>query len=454
MSDNIPINQPDETIAAFLPEWTRHRLIINGAAMVRANASLFLPMVEGQSREDFAAYVRRVTFYPAAKRTHDGLVGLIFRKPATVKAPANAVDVMDTITESGLPVDGLARKVASELLTTNYCALVTDYPIAPSGITKAQAINLGIRPRVSFYPAGSILGVPKTAVINNHQRVVRVRLLDDVNTVRELRVDDGVYSVTIHRNNNGQWTADAPIIPMKNGKPLDEMPFTLISTNDDFHPGNAHLAPVCELNVDHYLASADYATTRFMASVRVFVVKGAEKDKKYPVYPGVTWTFDKTDVDVDILGASDSSINELKDAMLDIENKMALVGSRILENPKAAVEAAETIALRRAADNASTQSVARVINDGIKDALKWVAWWMDYAEGDFAYDANTDFNAIPLTPGERAQIIAEWQGGFISKQTALAQYVAHGNLPESFDPELDAELIAQEMADRPPNDAA
>lgn len=449
---SLPINQPDETISAFLPEWKRHRLIIGGAAMVRANASLFLPMVEGQTPQDFAAYVKRVAYYPAAKRTHDGLMGFVFRKPATVKAPDAALDVMNTLTKQGLPVVGLARKVVSELLITNYCALLTDYPIAPAGLTKAQAIDLGVRPYVLFYPAESILGVPETAVVNNRQRVVRVRLLDDDDTVRELRVDAGVYSVTIHRNKGGVWTADEPIIPLKNGKPLDEMPFTLITTNDDLRPGNAHLAPVCELNVDHYLASADYATTRNMASVRVFVIKGVDKTAKFPVYPGATWIFDKTDVEVEILGASDSSISELKDAMLDIENKMALVGSRILENPKAAVEAAETIALRRAADNASTQSIARLGNDGINDALNWLAWWMDYPEGEFAYDSNTDFNAIPLTPQERAQIIAEWQGGFISKQAALAQYVAHGNLPESFDAELDAELIAQEVADRPPTD--
>ena len=441
----------DPLIAASHFEWTRNRHVIDGSRSIRPNSTLYLPMVAGQSPRDYQNYVARVPFFPAAARTLEGLQGLLFRKAATITAPAGVTDILNTITAQGFTLDDLAEEVASELLITNYLGLVVDYPPAPAGLTKAQAIAQGFRPFVAIYRAESILGVPELAVINNRQRVVRVRLLDDVNTVRELRLDAGIYSITMHRKSEGGWVADEPIVPTRKGKPLDEIPFTLVSTKRSFVPHKAPLHDICAMNIEHYLASANLATMDYYSTVAVFTIAGSKGiPKDFPVYAGAMWIFEHDTVKTEILEPSGATIDGLRKTVSDIENRMAAVGSRILASEKPAAEAADTLAIRRASENATLAAIGRLVSRKITDALKWVAWWLELPEDSLRYEINTDFNALALTSTDITARQAMWQSGAISLDAYLDMMIEHEVLPESFDKEADQQKVKEQIDAAPP----
>lgn len=451
MTDNHPINQPDPCIAAYHSYWQRNRQIVAGARAVKPAAQNYLTREHGMDDAAFRNYVKRVPFYPAATRTHDGLIGLMLRSAPTITCPDNLRDVLDTITTQGFSVEDLSEDLASERLITNYTALVTDYPVAPPGLSLAQAIDQGYRPFVAMYRAESILGI-ETATIGNRQRVCRVRLLDDCDTVRELRLDAGVYSITLHRNVDGQWRADKPIIPTRAGKPLDEIPFTLDSTSRDFLPVNAPLGDLCELNVDHYIASANLATEQYYSTVRIFVTGGLANDvaATLPAYSGARWNFEQTGVEREILSASDNVISDLRETCHSIERHMATVGLRMLEADAASNVAAETVRIRDNAQNASLAALVRRGDRSLNDQLKWVAYWLGYDEdGTITYETPTDFGAVPMQAADIAQRMAMWQSGAISLDTFLSMMVTADVLPETFDAELDRQKIGEEIADRP-----
>lgn len=455
MTSSIQIDQVDDNILAFHETWERNRHVIEGARSVVPNASKYLPAMSNQNPEDYRAYVKRVPFYPGAARTAEGLKGLMFRRPATITAPENITDILDTITAQGFTIDDLAEEVAIELLATNFCALVVDYPAAPAGMSLKDSIDKGFRPFVALYKAESILGI-ETAVINNRQRVTRVRLLEDgKDKVRELRLDNGVYSIIIHRNIGGEWRADAPIVPRRGGKTLDEIPFTLVSTKRGFAPSKAPLDDVCDLNIQHYLASANLATCHYFSSAPIYITAGADMTDKegnplqYSMAPGSHWLFEKDTVKNEILEYTGATLSALRDAVKDVKDQMADVGSRILANDKAAAEAAETLAIRHASENATLASIARVISRKVTDACAWVAYWMGLAEDAISYELNTDYTAQAMSSQDITVRLSMLQSQAISSDTFIAMMVEGDILPENFDAELDRQKIAQALADAP-----
>lgn len=447
------IDAIDTEIEKFRKEWKQNREVVDGARSVTAedNVADYLPRVTGQDEADFAAYVRRVPFYPAANITYGGLMGMIHRAAATIKHPANVKDILDTITAKGFNVEDLAQEVTSELLITNYCALVVDYPVAPAGLSLAKAIDEGYRPFVALYRAESILGVPETAVINNRQRVTRVRLLDNANTIRELRLDNGVYSIILHRKVGSQWIPDAPIIPTRKGETLDEIPFTLVSTSRDFAPTTPALSNICRLNIDHYIASADYATMRYYSTIRLVVTYNVDVNTPIHLFPGATMRIAKKkgEADVDLLGSSDNSIAELLDAKNDVEKLMVIAGSRILAGDKNVQESGDALRIRDNSQNASIANIARFRDGKLNDALAWVSWWLDLAEDAITYEGNTNFAAASFTPQDIDARLKMVAAGTISLETFAELMIEGDVLPSTYDFRIDQQKIAEEAPDRP-----
>jgi len=77
----VPVNSthPDYDVAAV--EWSRARDVLGGEDAVKAGGEKYLPRLDSQSDEEFAAYVKRASFFNATARTAEAYMGLIFRHP-------------------------------------------------------------------------------------------------------------------------------------------------------------------------------------------------------------------------------------------------------------------------------------------------------------------------------------------------------------------------------------
>ena len=58
-----------------------------GEDAVKAGGEKYLPRLDSQTDEEFAAYVKRASFFNATARTSEAYQGLIFRRPPFVKLP-------------------------------------------------------------------------------------------------------------------------------------------------------------------------------------------------------------------------------------------------------------------------------------------------------------------------------------------------------------------------------
>ena len=453
------IDQPTAKIAAAHKRWQRARDVIEGADAVKARGEAYLSKLADQTPTEYEAYKQAVPFFPGAGVTHEGLVGMINRKPATMTAPAALEPILETITASGMTVDDLAEEVLSEILITNFVGLLVDHPASAAGLNAANAIAKGFRPFVGVYRAESILEVTP-AVIENKLKLVRVRLKDDEDTVRELVLADGKYQVIIHRRIGGEWLVDAPVVPLKRGQPLDTIPFVLATTKPrNFEPQKAPLDDVVLTNLDHYAVQAQHSLTRLMTCIPMLKVKGVadpagDAEKKgtpiravpgsiiyLPVVEGV-------DADADWLKNDAPAIGDIRQTALDLKEDMSQEGLRIIASEKSASEAAETHAIRRASENSRTASLARIVSRKIEEALIIVADWVGVT-GELTYALSTDFLPTPMSSQDVAALQGLVAAGLMSKQTMFELLQQGEMIPDGLTYEEERSRIEDDIADMP-----
>lgn len=447
----------DPAIAEFLDEWETNRAMIAGARVVRAGGEKYLPKFPSVDPAQHRAIIERTAFFPGASRTHEGLMGLLFRKPPVVDAGEGFLTLLNTIRADGGPIEDLAEEVASELLTVNFGVLLTDVPPSVPGRSKAQEEAMGIRPRILHYEAKSILGID-TGVVNNRQQPINVRLQQDADTIRELMLVNGVYQVRIWTRIKGkgqkpsQWAIDQTFTPHRGAETLDEIPVTVITLGRRLKPTTAPLYDVCDLNRSHYHASANLATCDYWLSNPIPWTTGTKPREDISIGQGEMWQFPEENAKIGMLEYAGAQVGQLESRANTIRDYMASAGARILAAEKAAVESGQALEIRNAAQTASLDHVRRTMVRIILDQIEWVAWWAGEDETTVNFEVSGDYTAAKLSPEERKQIVAEWQAGLFSKETAIDLMVAGGALAEDYDFEADQDRIAAEAADRPPVD--
>ena len=62
-------------------------MCLAGEDAVKAGGEKYLPRLDSQTDEEFAAYVKRASFFNATARTSEAYLGLMFRRPPFVKLP-------------------------------------------------------------------------------------------------------------------------------------------------------------------------------------------------------------------------------------------------------------------------------------------------------------------------------------------------------------------------------
>jgi hypothetical protein len=83
----MPVNSTHLDYDASATAWLRARDVAAGEDAVKAAGVRYLPRLDSQTDDEYAAYKARASFFNATARTADGFVGLIFRREPTVKLP-------------------------------------------------------------------------------------------------------------------------------------------------------------------------------------------------------------------------------------------------------------------------------------------------------------------------------------------------------------------------------
>ena len=126
----------------------------------------------------------------------------------------------------------------------------------------------------------------------------------------------------------------------------------------------------------------------------------------------------------DCLSYSFRRVEDLKELTL---SDVAKLGSRLLEEQKSGVEAADAIRLRFAGEQAVMRSMAGAFGEGLNLTMRIMARWIGAAEDGINISVNRDFVDVALSPAQIQSYMGLHQAGHISYAT-LYDLLASGEL--------------------------
>jgi hypothetical protein len=103
---------PDYEAAAL--NWARARDVLGGEDAVKAGGEKYLPRLDSQTDEEFAAYAKRASFFNATARTSEAYQGLIFRRPPFVKLPEGSSGLGKAMQEFANDADMLGTSLRQQ----------------------------------------------------------------------------------------------------------------------------------------------------------------------------------------------------------------------------------------------------------------------------------------------------------------------------------------------------
>lgn len=453
-----------------LNRWTRCRDASEGQQTIHARGALYLPKLSGASQAEYELYLRRALFFNATSRTVTGLVGTVMRKPTVIDYPESQVDQLDDIGFSDEGVrDMIARTIHQQLLVGRVGHLVDAAQDAGQG---------DVLPYVSEYQAESIWnwkedvinGRRKTILVVLHEtevvagggtllyetktrdrwRVLRLgndpaivrgesrAVTDGTKIVRTQQPDqlaDGFERSDLRKpfyfqeiwvratDDKGNETEDMVleevIVPRKVGSRLwDEIPFTFTNAaSTEPEVGKQPLIDLADVNLSHYMNSADLEWgIHFTALPTPWVAGG---DPKQPVSMGSTtaWILPDPAAKVGMLEFTGSGLGLIRETMEHKERQMAVLGSRLMEDQKAGVEAAAAIKLRLSGDGAILTAISMAASETWRTLLGWVWDWTNSGDAEITVSVNSDFNPARLPPAEMATLMQALQANTIDFET-------------------------------------
>jgi hypothetical protein len=413
---------PDYT--ASISRWERMRAVITGAEAVKARGATDLPALHEQSPADYERYKARAVFANFTGRTLAALVGLLMRKSPEVKTEDAMEKFMGDVDLQGSSFNEYVREVCEEMNGPGHGGTLIDWS------------NEEQRPYFAHYRSEDVTNwhVERQAGRNV---LVLLTLREDTSTLNRTTLEhehteifrvyeliDGKVMLTTSRVQAGAETSAEQVELKRRGKALTAIPFIPHTVKGaKMAICKAPLEDMVEINLSHYRTSADLENGRHLAGLPTPYAFGF--DPKQDLVMGTThaWISDNHDAKVGFLEFTGSGLTDLKDALKEKQEQMAIMGARMIEPEKREAEAFTTVKLRADAEQATLVNIAEAASATISLALQWAAWWMgtkatlaEYAEENYIV-LPTDFVAARMDGQTFTSLVGAFQMGAISWPT-------------------------------------
>ena len=421
---------------------------VEGEFAVKSRREVYLPRPSSMAHDEegdseYAEYLERAEFFNAVCRTRDGLKGLITRKPPVVNnVDENLMQYLDDVDGKGNSFEHFVADILGDYIPKNWGGILCDAPVGKEGLSIREAEEENLSPFMTYYKAEDI--------INWHYETVGRRNVLEYVVLREtyeaptqadrFTRETKVRYRALFLDENGDYTqevydeeASVPtsvIVPKKFGKPRQSIPFYFIGVI----PQKSILEDLIEVNKSWYQINADYKSGLHYVSVPVpytmgFTPQGEikvdENGKQYQedvepikIKSSSFIHFPEGCTGVGMLEFGGSGMSELRTAMGECEDRMAILGARIISQERKGVESAETAKIHRAGENSVLASMANVVSDVLSLALDdYLEWCGNVETVDSEVHLNTDYEVSNMSTAELTAYVSAWQQGAISKKT-------------------------------------
>lgn len=420
----------------FFPKWKKCRDVMKGEDAVKSFRELYLPRASGMDDNDYDSYLMRAQFFNASGRTLDGLYGMMFRKPVIYEVPEGMEVYLKNVDGKGHSLHQFVASSAKDALITNWGGVLIDMPKAENIVSQRDFEENDYYAYMTFYKAESIInwgyqisGRKQSFKYVIFREEVEVDVADYTTETkfyyRVCEIDDeGYYRQTLYNDNMQILEQTYP--SGKNGK-FKFIPFSFLSVKDE--PEESMFDDMVNVNLSHFRKSADYENGLHWTGVPTPWSQGADVETKIdangnevaasPLKLGGSIVVNlPAGASLHYLEFSGSGCGQLANAMQSDEERMAILGARIISAEKKGVEAAETARIHRAGENSVLAEFAINLSIIFSKLLKIYLEWStgtELKDDEVKVKINTDYDVSAMNAQQITALVALWQSGGIAK---------------------------------------
>lgn len=385
--------------------------------------------------EDYQSYLQRAQFFNATGRTLDGLLGLAFRKEVEIKVPDFAKELIKNVDGKGTSLSVYLTNIFKEMIITNWGGILIDMPMTNGNMSQLSFEQSNLSAYMTSYNAEQIKDW-RWEVVNRKIKLKYVILEESVEKkigrykgvletqYRVCELDDyGFYRQIIYNQDREKI---GEVYPQSSKGKFTEIPFYFLTKKN---PEKPILLDISNVNLAHYRKSADIENGAHWTGVPTPYVSGATEETENingeevakPLHLGGSRVYFLADPSARMryLEFSGQGCNLLRNMMIDDEERMSILGTRIISSEKKGVEAAETAQIHRAGENSILASISNQLCVTFKELLPLFIEWSTgkaITENEIVIKINTDYDTKRMSAQEITAIVQAWQGGGIARK--------------------------------------
>lgn len=417
----------------YVEVWRDCDNVVAGQRAMHKAGERYLPKLIDETPDGYRGRLRRSDYANYTWRTIAGLVGMAFRKDPTVEVPASIEPYLANIDLAGTTLYTFAKNATEEILEYGRCGLLVDHPPMPENveaITQAVAETLGLRPTLKLYGPEHIINW-RYATIGNATVLVMAVLKEEAeiqkgefeyeceDRYRVLDLDEqGFYRQRVYRiNDKGQdELVEGPIYPAMNGRPLTSIPFYIVGTNGIAQEcDEPPLIDLMDANIAHYQVNSDYRHGLHFAALPTLFLAGVQNDTGKSFYIGSAAAIQSPDPNAkaEFIEFKGQGLVPIKDALNGLEQRMAILGARMIADEAKQVETLGATQIKRLGENSVLASIVIAVSQVIEEALGVMAAWSG-ASGAVKFEISREFMPVAIDAAQMRELMANVQGGMIS----------------------------------------
>lgn len=414
------------------------RDVVSGQNVIKAKGTTYLPKLSGQSNEAYLNYKRRALFFSIGAKSLQAIVGMASLKRPKIEAPTPMLESYFNMSENLNFIEQYVRMV-SEVSLQNQCYAYVDWP------------EKGGNAYIVICPAESVInwdydestGKLNLVVIReSYYKKASKYKRDLVIRHRELTIENGVYVQHIYDNNVKVKTT----VPKVLGAPLKEIPFIPFHSKGlGFTEEPPILLDIANINISHYMTSADLEHGRHFTGLPTPIITGANADKKLHIGSDEFIVLPDKNANAKYLEFTGQGLASLEKALIEKQSMMASLSARLLDNSSKGSEATEAVKLRYLSETASLTTIVKTINVVLNMLYNIIATSLRESEKSVTITLDTDFLGSQMSQSDMATLFDGYIGGAIDLGTLIFNLRNGQRLnPETSDDEITANIKARE----------
>lgn len=386
-------------------QWVAVRDVLEGQEMIKSKGTVYLPALSGQTDAEYAAYLFRAVFTNITSRIVTSNVGMITRKPPKTVYP----EKMRYLFTDGLGFHSfqeIFKYVVNELVSVGRVALLVD--------TREN------NPVVLRYSTESIIDWFRDANGNLIDVVLRADVIEEFKAAPDvayfhLKLRDGIYNIDELSDSGSVMKNTVPDIK---GKPLNFIPLVCATPFGlDIKPVKSPIIDIVNINLSHYLSSADLENGRHFIGLPTPIVSGSSSEKDLRIGSSIAWVLPDAKSKAYFLEFQGQGLQSLEKALVEKQSQISQFNASLMDASVRGSEAEGVVQLRHASDAATLSDIADATQSIMSLTYKLAALFLGINENEVNIMVGRDFLETRLSHAEFTALTKAFTEGSIDRQT-------------------------------------